>query len=400
MGQAALASRPRLVAWQPDKEEAKDIQGLAISAYFHLPHAAFVLLELDEPATCSNGPPLNSWLKALQMQVTSAAGRRPDALNIAFTAHGLRCLGMSEPVLATFSPAFCEGMAARARLLGDEKEQAPATWHWNGGGLDASRQQAGGPVIGAVVLLYTETEDALQAQLDALRQLLAKFSGVRMAAPPIRSVAHSTPHTDPRTGIETVARREHFGFADGLSQPVLMHGASAQTADAAWGAHGIPVGDVLLGHPNTYDVPAPGPLVPAALDPAPPLLPPARLAGLHDLGRNGSYLVLRQLKQDVAGFWQCMAETARSLTAKAGTPAKAEWLAERIVGRTRDGDVLVPGGVMPRDPARRNKRHGHPDPDNGFGFRVADADGTGCPIGAHVRRANPRDSLAPEAGGG
>lgn len=413
MGQAALAPRQgpppetsppkksspqKPAAWYPDTQAAQDIQGIVVSAYFHLPHAAFVLLELDAPPVPSNGAPSNPWLRALQAQVTNAAGRLPEALNIAFTAHGLRCLGLSEPVLATFSPAFRDGMAARARLLGDENEQAPAKWRWNGGGLHADRQPAGVPTVGAAALVYAQTEGALQARLDALQELLAKFPGVRLAAPPIRSVAAPTPHMDPRTGIKTTARREHFGFADGLSQPVLMHGASAKLPDAAWGAHGIPVGDVVLGHPNTYDVPAPGPLVPAVLDPAPPLLLPAPAPGLHDLGCNGSYLVLRQLEQDVAGFWQSMAKAARDLTDKAGTSMTSEGLAERVVGRTRDGDVLVPGGVMPRDPARCNKRHGHPDPANSFGFRKADADGAGCPIGAHVRRANPRDSLAPEAG--
>jgi len=402
MGQAGLGShqgraRPGPRIWRPDSQAAQDIQGLVVSDYFNLPHAAFVLLELDAPPASPNGAPSNPWLRALQAHATNAAGPQNDALNLAFTAHGLRCLGLSEPVLATFSPAFQDGMAARARLLGDENEQAPSAWRWNGAGLETGRQPPGVPIVGAVALVYAQTEDALMARLGTLQQTLAQFPGVRTAGLPIRSVANPASHLDPRTDIETIARREHFGFADGLSQPVLMHGASAKLPDAAWGPHGIPVGDVLLGHPNAYDVPAPGPFVPAALDPA-PLLPQAGAPGLHDLGRNGSYLVLRQLAQDVAGFWQCMAETARGLTDQAGAPMEAEGMAERVVGRTRDGDVLVPGGVMPRDPARRNKRHQYPDPANGFGFRATDTDGIGCPVGAHVRRANPRDSLAPEAG--
>ena len=397
MGQAALAPHQRPVAWRPDSQAAQDIQGLVVSAYFHLPHAAFVLLELDAPGL-PNGAPSNPWLRAFHAQVTSAAGRQPEALNIAFTAYGLRCLGLSGPVLDTFSPVFRDGMAARARLLGDENEQAPAAWRWNDGGLGPNHEPAGGPAIGAVVLVYAQTADALQSRLDALRGLIAKFPGVQLAAPPIESKDYPTPHMDPRTGIETIARREHFGFADGLSQPVLMHGAAAKLPNAAWGAHGIPVGDVVLGYSNAYDVPAPGPLVPSALDPSPPLLLPARVPGRHDLGCNGSYLVLRQLEQHVAGFWQSIAEAARGLTEKAGDPMTADELAERVIGRTRDGDVLVPGGVMPRDPAQRNKRHGHPDPANSFGFQIADADGTGCPTGAHVRRANPRDSMAPEDG--
>ena len=408
MGQVAVAAYeqpmrqvapdPKPTAWRPQDQDAQNLQGLVVSAYFHLPHAAFVLLEIDAAPASADAPPSPQWLKPLLHQVTNAVERQEEALNIAFTAQGLRCLGLQQPVLDTFSPAFCDGMAARARLLGDKDGQAPETWDWNGGGLDPARQPAGVSIVGAAVLLYARTESALDTRLNALQTLLDPFDGVRLAAAPIRSMARETPHTDPRTGIRTTARREHFGFADGLSQPVLMQGGSAKLPDTDWGSHGIPVGDVVMGYPNTYDVPAPGPAVPAARDPA-ALLPPARTPDQRDLGRNGSYLVLRQLEQDVAGFWRSIAKAARDLTNRTGALITAEELAERIVGRTRDGDVLVPGGLRPRTPACCNVRHGHPDPDNDFRFRLADPDGIGCPIGSHVRRANPRDSFAPEPDG-
>ena len=35
-------------------------------------------------------------------------------------------------------------------------------------------------------------------------------------------------------------------------------------------------------------------------------------------------------------------------------------------------------------------------PQNAFGFFRADPYGDGCPLGSHVRRANPRDGLAPD----
>jgi deferrochelatase/peroxidase EfeB len=40
----------------------------------------------------------------------------------------------------------------------------------------------------------------------------------------------------------------------------------------------------------------------------------------------------------------------------------------------------------------------HPADDNDFGYAEGDAAGLGCPLGAHIRRANPRDVLDPEAG--
>ncbi len=92
-----------------------------------------------------------------------------------------------------------------------------------------------------------------------------------------------------------------------------------------------------------------------------------------DLGFNGSYLVLRQLQQDVRGLWQYLDAAA------AGDPVRRERLASAMVGRHRDGTALIaderpiPGGAD----------------GNNFTYD-ADVDGHACPIGAHIRRANPR----------
>jgi deferrochelatase/peroxidase EfeB len=58
----------------------------------------------------------------------------------------------------------------------------------------------------------------------------------------------------------------------------------------------------------------------------------------------------------------------------------ADWIAERVVGRTKDGDLLCPAGRTQSG--------------NDVGF-LEDLHGNGCPLGSHVRRANPRDGLAP-----
>jgi Dyp-type peroxidase family len=107
------------------------------------------------------------------------------------------------------------------------------------------------------------------------------------------------------------------------------------------------------------------------------LLPPGR-PGTRDLGRNGTYLVMRQLAQDVAAFdgW---------LAAHAADAAEAETLAERLVGRRRDGSALVPTG---------------PGGPNDFGFAAEDPQGLACPFGSHVRRSNPRDGRREEGTSG
>ena len=56
------------------------------------------------------------------------------------------------------------------------------------------------------------------------------------------------------------------------------------------------------------------PLIYPAADPRAAILPEAADApGRRDLGRNGSYLVFRQLAQDVPGFWQFLDRQAEGL---------------------------------------------------------------------------------------
>jgi deferrochelatase/peroxidase EfeB len=66
------------------------------------------------------------------------------------------------------------------------------------------------------------------------------------------------------------------------------------------------------------------------------------------------------------------------------------WLAERTVGRNTHGHLLCPGGYLPPN--------AYDQPENDFGFYDRDPHGIGCPAGSHVRRANPRDALAPDPG--
>jgi Dyp-type peroxidase family len=154
--------------------------------------------------------------------------------------------------------------------------------------------------------------------------------------------------------------------------------------------HGVPLGEILLGHVNAHHEKAPCPVVPddkKALDAG--LANDGAPEGFRNLGLDGSYMVVRELKQDVAAFWQSLKANAERIGAHdpgAKNVVNYNWLAERVVGRSIDGDLLCPGGVLKPD------QYG--EPDNDFRFRQTDPFGVGCPIGSHVRRANPRDGLA------
>jgi deferrochelatase/peroxidase EfeB len=112
------------------------------------------------------------------------------------------------------------------------------------------------------------------------------------------------------------------------------------------------------------------------------------------LGRNGTYLVVRQLEQNLAGFEAWLERAAAEqrdtpLGRQAADDAtRKELIAAKLMGRWRDGASLV--------------RHSHPalpgqtrKPDTEFLYGREDPEGLACPFGAHTRRANPRDSLDP-----
>ena len=112
-------------------QDLGDLQGLLLRGYGNLTSACFLLLEIDEPDAA------RAWL-ALTADLATAADSRPTAssLNVAFTASGLRALGLDSTVIEMFSNEFVEGMATpfRQRLLGDTGESEPETWAWGGPG--------------------------------------------------------------------------------------------------------------------------------------------------------------------------------------------------------------------------------------------------------------------------
>ena len=99
-------------------------------------------------------------------------------------------------------------------------------------------------------------------------------------------------------------------------------------------------------------------------------------------------MVVRELRQNVSAFWNSLEAAANKIQAQnqSAKPITKDWLAERVIGRTIDGHLLCPAGVLTADE--------YNFPQNDFGFKKNDPQGYGCPLGSHVRRANPRDGLA------
>ena len=166
--------------------------------------------------------------------------------------------------------------------------------------------------------------------------------------------------------------KEHFGFHDGISQPAIQDLRMEVDSQIA-----VAPGEFLLGYLNEYGLYTEGPAVPEAADPKHILqsFPEGALDGFKDFGRNGSYLVYRKLGQDVAAFWQFLEQSEDA------DPEAMIRLASKFLGRW-------PSGA----PVALNPEHDSKQLTNDFVYMEVDPEGYRCPIGAHLRRANPRDS--------
>jgi Dyp-type peroxidase family len=336
--------------------ELDDMQGLLLRGYAHLRAAWFLLYQVERPAAA------RGFLEALADRVTPAS-RKPGrhALHLAVTVPGLRRLGLPDAVVDGFPLEMREGMvtAHRSRILGDVDESAPERWAFGGPAT---------PEVHLTLLVYGADRTLLTPMVDDLARE-AETGGLGEIV---------------RLETTDIGRAEHFGFHDGVSQPRLEGiGTAAHGQDQT-----LRAGELVLGYRDEYGLYALRPMVAPQDDPAGKL--PADAAGTadHDLGRNGSYLVLRQLEQDVHGFWRYVDEAAREHGRRAGAEARLE-LASKLVGRWPGGAPLV---LSPHadDPALADA--------NEFRYHAADPYGQRCPLGSHVRRANPRDSLDPQPG--
>lgn len=310
-----------------------DLQGNILCGYGRkYAHGVFIFFRIEDPRA------FRRWLGAHLGSITTAEPweEKPNStLNVALSFEGLRAMGLPDEVLDTLPDDFRHGMEARSRRLGDTGESDPKRWDQSLKGLHG---------------VLTSVAQTRPARNERRRELKteARDAGIGMVCAQDTDVSKHA--------------REHFGFVDGISQPAI------DDPDAGpWRRPGdVPVkpGEFVLGYMDEGGVIAPAP---------------------EQIGASGSYMVVRKLEQDVDGFWDFIRAEA--------DPDRMEWLAAKMVGRWPDGTPLVqsphvPGGsAADRDQHRRRL--------NDFSY-TGDPHGYSCPIGAHIRRTNPRDSLDPK----
>lgn len=387
----------------PEKLVSSEIQSLVFGGLGFLKHGTTLIF----PALPSDPAAARAWLDFIRPDIAFNDGRRlgkdrTAVFTLGLGPRGLKRLGLTDDELAGFPFAFVDGMcgAGRSQILGD----VPADLVWG--------QQA----PDAALLVYGETARAVRR----LRAAVIK-----------RSAALGMPEPW-EIPLETVTdnKEEPFGFVDGISQPVIRGTYKGmRNADPI---HLVEPGEFILGYPDNRKNLPPGPTMAAWRDPHNllPLVDPLpgfdrnQVEHERDLGFNGSFLVIRELEQDVDAFWRYCTAEAGLVAASGRLPAPykvtPEFIGAKLVGRWRDGSSLtrypysprtgekgqmapthdtvrptsnpVLGDAVARPPsATTGKMFG----DNDFLFGAEDPEALRCPYGAHIRRSNPRDSLRP-----
>jgi deferrochelatase/peroxidase EfeB len=422
---------------------SSDIQSLIFGGLGFLPFGIAMICEL--PADKGRA---TAWLKAIRHDIAFNDGRRLGAdavITLSLSWQGLTRLGLPDYAGRTFPFAFVEGMTKpyRSRILGDLGENRPDNWRWGREPPDAA------------ILIYGRSD-------EAVADLKARFLAACDAA------GMPKPHEVPLRPI-TKDKTEPFGYLDGVSQPVIRGTyKSLRNADPI---HIVEPGEMVLGYPDNRGYIPPSPTLEPNSDPgnklpllgAPNDFSRTGADATRDVGFNGSFLVIRELEQDVAGFdAYCEAEAGR-LKGRLSPPydVDAKYIGAKLIGRWKDGSSLVrqpyesasdhrkkladtaakqevvaaqarldivvesmevdsttrpkshpqdgtPIDAPPKPPAKsasstvsgttetesvRHESRVHPD--NDFLFGAEDPGAVRCPYGAHIRRANPRDSLDP-----
>jgi Dyp-type peroxidase family len=392
----------------PDEPVLKtdDIQG-DILAGFRKDHVRLVFVQFADAAVAE----LKKWLASFAAEVSTVRqvagfntvfrtmrdqmGREPDELsvlwrNISFTSQGLKKLIGPAEVAKFADAAFRNGAEARSTVIGDPS--------------DGSAGDAMGWVIGsgqnvpdALVIIAADDKDDADAEAAKLQANIASF-----IACPAYVEKGQVRASDPG--------HEHFGYKDGISQP----GVRGKKPDGSYFT------------PRFLDRTDPSFVYYAA--PGQPLVWPGefllnlekqkgnntdpldwrKMIDAPEWATNGSYLVFRRLQQDVQAFNDLVEQVHSTLIADAGfSKTPLELAGAMLVGRFKSGCPLMrsttdnqaladdvyaannfvfsedtPTYLIPENPTVR------PD---GFPRATADPHGMRCPLGAHIRKVNPRD---------
>jgi deferrochelatase/peroxidase EfeB len=340
-----------------------DIQGFILRGY-RMPMVRHFLLTVGVPAEArkllgrlvsgdeSDAPQITT---AEDWHVAFAPGpgdnlddvprRKPDyCLNVGITWPGLIALEINArvPTISfTSFGAFVAGAAERAGLVGDTGASGPQNW------VDAFKTESGH----VMVTLHALSPEVMTTYSDRLSGLFAEGNAFREIWR-IDGMAW----TEMVDGKPTFSSKVPFGYTDGISMTTIRGGPERYTPD-----HQHPCEPwlfVLRDDAENYLVPEP-----------------------RELALNGSFAVFKMIKTDVVAFENFLQSNKDKID--------PELLAAKMCGRWRNGiplalspDTDSPPGGMTQEQMNN--------------YEYVNADGSGdpkglrCPVGAHMRRINPR----------
>jgi Dyp-type peroxidase family len=404
-----------------------DIQGNILRPYGKLgfPKARFILLRVDRVDPDSQARARGFVMELLPLVTTAlrwkgdtygepgAVERPMVAVNIAFTFYGLITLGVPTRTLKGMPDEFVDGMAKRARILGDDF--VGADWRkkwdfvWRPSPDFASVYLD--PKTPHILISLNVFAGAPDGELERYTQRIVKLAeagglsvleghnhGDKPEAP--YQDASALFERDPETGQEKPLRKEHFGFKDGISDPAFegkdagseealeARGNGAFDGEGKW--RPLATGEFLLGYPDEAQE-TPGAAMPLSFS------------------RNGTFMVYRKLHQNVRAWNDYIGEQAERFGKIFGIAdpwVARETLVAKMAGRWTDGVPTTLASTFEEWKAFNDKYpdvEGRIDPVGAVARRRAlieftyrdDKDGSRCPITSHVRRTNTRDDLDP-----
>jgi len=271
--------------------------------------------------------------------------RKPDyCLNIGITWPGLIALEIRDRVpMLSFNPlgAFVAGAAERAKLVGDTGESDPRHWI---GGFGAGSDHV-------LVTLHALGAEAMTSYSDRLSTLFSEGGAFRETWR-----ADGMALMETKDGRPVPTTKVHFGYTDGISMTAIRGGPERYPPDHQERCDSWLF--VLRDDAENYFVPEP-----------------------RQFGLNGSFAVFKMMETDVVGFEDFLQSHKDTID--------PELLAAKICGRWRNG---VPLALSPET----DSPPGGISSEQLNDFEYVNADGSGdpkglrCPVGAHIRRINPR----------
>ncbi|PYK63039.1 MAG: peroxidase [Verrucomicrobia bacterium] len=260
-------------------------------------------------------------------------------VSVAFTWNGLRTLGVDDTSLGTFPEEFRQGMVARAEVLGDTGANRPENWVDN----------MASPDLHAIVILFARDAAERARCQSEHEKLVRRCEGVAV-------LSSLDLETVPPFGYP----HDHFGYRDRLSD-LVIEGSGEEPKPGFGGT--VKAGEFILGYPDEEGI-----------------IPPSPQPEI--LSRNGSYMAYRRMQEHVGAFRDFLRQHGE-------TPEEQELVAAKLMGRWRSGAplVLAPNRDDPELGADMQRT-------NDFNYKEMDPHGYAVPLGAHIRRMNPRDTAA------